>query len=140
MSEEKPGEGNLTEEFRKLGKNLVDAARAAWDNPERQRLQGEIERGLTEMRDSMRKEYEYWRESPTGQKVRQDVSNIGEKIRESDIENKVRGEMISTLHQLNEELQNIANRWSTTQESDSDHPQRGEAAGPAESDQEGHHD
>lgn len=126
MSEETPGEENLTEEFRRLGKNLVDAARAAWDNPERQRMQGEIERGLSEMRDSMRKEYEYWRESPTGQKVRQDVASLGDKIRESDIENKVRGEMISTLHQLNEELQNLTSRWKEGWESDSSEPQAGE--------------
>lgn len=140
MSEETPDEANLNEEFRKLGKNLVDATRAAWDNPERQRMQGELERGLTEMRESMRKEYEYWRESPTGQKVRQDVANIGERIRESDVENRVRSEMISTLNQLNEELQNLTNRWTTGWETDPEKPQAGGTQEPAEPDPGGDHD
>ena len=43
MSEDKKSEDNLINEFQTLGENLVNTFRAAWDNPERQRLQKEIE-------------------------------------------------------------------------------------------------
>lgn len=120
MSEEK--DDSIAKEFRNLGKNLADAARAAWDNPERQRLQSEIESGLSEMGSTMRQEYEHWQESPSGQKVRKDVTNLSDRIRESDVENRVRNEMITVLHQLNQELENLKSRWTAEDEGEAVDP------------------
>ena len=37
-----PADGNLAEELGSLGKNLIGVLRAAWERPERQKLQQEV--------------------------------------------------------------------------------------------------
>jgi len=107
-------EETLADEFRLLGKNLVDTAHAAWDSPERQRLQKEIEEGLSELGTTMTREYEQFRESSTGQKLRDDVNDISERVRSSEIDTKIRADLISALQQVNTELEKITNRWAST--------------------------
>jgi len=107
-------EETLADEFRLLGKNLVDTAHAAWDSPERQRLQKEIEEGLSELGTTMTREYEQFRESSTGQKLRDDVNDISKRVRSSEIDTKIRADLISALQQVNTELEKITNRWAST--------------------------
>jgi hypothetical protein len=120
MSEDKKPESSLTEEFRSLGKNLIDAAHATWDSPERQKLQKEIEDGMLEFRDAVNKEAEHWNESPTAQRLRADAENLGERVRSSEIEGKIRDELLIVLKSANLELENLANRWSPAQTSEDD--------------------
>ena len=116
MSNEQSQEEKLTGEFRILGKNLADVARAAWNNPERQRLQSEIEKGLSEMRESLIKEYEHFRASPTAKKVRDDVENLGNVMLNNETEMKIRSELISALKDVNKELENLATQMSASSE------------------------
>lgn len=131
MSENKISEDNLKEEFRKLGKNLADTARAAWDNPERKKLQQEIEEGLSEMRGSLSREYEHFRQSPAAQRLKKDVQDIGERVRNSEIEGKIRNELIIALHQVNIELENLTTRWSDSSDVD---PHPDDTSDPADED------
>lgn len=128
MSKEHSQGEKLTDEFRILGKNLADAARAAWDNPERQRLQSEIERGLSEMRESLVDEYEHFRASPTARKVKEDVENLGNHILDSETETKIRSELISALRQMNQELENLATQLRTSGEREAGAGQESEPA------------
>ena len=114
MTKNNEPEETLADEFRLLGKNLVDTAHAAWDSPERQRLQKEIEEGLSELGTTMTREYEQFRESSTGQKLRDDVNDISERVRSSEIDTKIRADLISALQQVNTELEKITNRWAST--------------------------
>jgi hypothetical protein len=111
---------NLADEFQALGKNLVDVMRAAWESPERKRLQQEIESGLQELETTIKREAETFSNSPTGERLKQDVSKLGEKINTSDTPELIRQELIKALQTANFELQNIINRWSTDQPQDSD--------------------
>ena len=113
MSEEKTTDANLKEEFRNLGRNIADAARAAWDTPERQKLQSEVEAGLMEMRSTLKQEYENFNESPAGQKLKQETSDLGDKVRSQEIEGKIRSELVSALQQVNKELQNLTDHLTT---------------------------
>jgi hypothetical protein len=112
MSDERPSEENLTEEFRKLGKNLVSAIEAAWDSPERKRFQDEFVSGLNEFGETLRKEADQLVNSSTGQRIKDDVENIGEKIRSSETQVKVRQDLINSLKYANSEIQKILDRWS----------------------------
>lgn len=114
MSENNPQEESLADEFRNLGKNLADSARAAWDTPERVKLQSEIESGLSELSTTLNREYEHFRESPTAAQIKEDVDDFSERVRSSEIESKIRSEFVSALHQVNSELEKLTSRWTST--------------------------
>ena len=118
MSEEKPHNESLPDEFQALGKNLVEAMRAAWESPERKRLQQEIESGLVELESAIKREAENFSNSPTGQQVKNDVNKIGEKINTSETPELIRQELIKALQAANFELQNIINRWAPEEDSE----------------------
>jgi translation initiation factor 2B subunit (eIF-2B alpha/beta/delta family) len=111
MSEDRPSEENLSEEFRKLGQNLVSAIQTAWDLPERKRFQDEVVSGLNEFGETLRKEAEQFANSSTGQRIKDNVENIGDKIRSSDTQVKVRQDLINALKLANNEIQKVVNRW-----------------------------
>ena len=112
MSEDKKSEDSLINEFQDLGENLVKTFRAAWDNPERQRLQQEIEDGLVEMRSTMKQEVESFRESPTGQRLKSDVDDFQDWVKDSNTEDQIRSELIKALNIANTELKKVADKLS----------------------------
>ena len=115
MSENEPSENDLTEEFRKLGKNLADALRTAWESPERKKFQQEIENGINEMGVTLTNEFGTFMESSTGQRLKSDVQDIGEKIRTSEAQQRARDELLNALKRANIEIQQATERWSTSE-------------------------
>lgn len=112
MTENRPPEDNLADEFRQLGKNLTEVLRGAWDSPERKKLKQEISNGLSDLSNMMRREAEHVRESPASQRLKAEAEEIRTRIRSGDYENKVRHELISALRSINQQLQNASQRWS----------------------------
>ena len=121
---------SLSEEFRNLGKNIAEAMRTAWDNPERKRLQQEIQEGLSEFGSTLKNEVEQIAESPTAQQFKADVQDVGDRIRSGEVQNKVRHELIAAIQSLNNELQKVIQQWSTPR----DEPQAATEKEPAEAD------
>jgi predicted thioesterase len=113
MDENKSRESNLAEEFRQLGKNLTEAMVAAWERPERKKLQDEIVNGLTELGNTLRQEARHISESPTGQKVKAEAEDIRERIRRGDVENKAREELLAALQAANDMLRQAIHKIST---------------------------
>jgi succinate dehydrogenase/fumarate reductase flavoprotein subunit len=107
MSENSTSEENLTDEFRNLGKNLIDVLHTAWESPERKKLQEEIESGLTEFGSSMKRELETFTDGPTGQQLKSDVEDLQERIRSKEVETKMREEILNTLRIVNTELEKV---------------------------------
>ena len=99
----------LSEELGELGKNLVGVLRAAWERPERQKLQQEIEGGLSDLGSTLRKEAKSVAENPVSQRIKTEVGDLGSRVRSGQVEGKVREELVSALHIVNLELQKIAN-------------------------------
>jgi len=79
MSENPKPEENLSEEFRAFGKNLVSALHAAWDAPERKRVQEDILGGLNELGATLKREAEQVSNSPTSQRLKDDIEQLGRK-------------------------------------------------------------
>jgi hypothetical protein len=130
MTENPQPENDLTEEFRNLGKNLVEVLRTAWDSPERKRLQQDIEDGLNEVGSTLRKEVENFSTGPTGQQLKTDVEELGERFRSGEAQAHVRNELLGALQMANIELQKVIERISAAQTGD-----RPEAASAPESKQ-----
>lgn len=115
MSEKPTPEENLADEFHNLGQNLLGVLRAAWENPERKRVQQEFEKGLSELGTALKREAEYFAESPTSQRLKADVEGISERIRTTETQEKVRQEVLNILQTANVELQKVIERWAPGQ-------------------------
>ena len=120
MSENSTSEENLTDEFRNLGKNLIDVLHTAWESPERKKLQEEIESGLTEFGSSMKRELETFTDGPTGQQLKSDVEDLQERIRSKEVETKMRDEILNTLRIVNTELEKVTDKFSASQSGETD--------------------
>ena len=112
MSEDNKSDESLTDEFRALGENIIDSVRAAWDTPERKRLQQEIEDGLTEMATTIQTEAESFHESPTGQRLKSDIEGLQQWVQSSNAENQIREELINALKTANTELKKVTDKLS----------------------------
>jgi HD-GYP domain-containing protein (c-di-GMP phosphodiesterase class II) len=113
MTEQKPSEGSLTEEFRRLGKNLAQILQATWEHPERKRFQQEVESGITQIRKTMEQEIESFRESPTAQRLKSDTEDVRKRFESGELQAKIREEILTALRAANEELQKTTAQWSS---------------------------
>ena len=135
MSEDsKPGE-NLTEEFRNLGKNLTDVLRTVLEHPERKRLQEEITTGVTELGAVLKREADSFSESSTGQRLKSDISDLSERLRTSEAQEKVRRELLTAMQIVNQELQKVVNHWSEAQTSTEEESEAQQESGADEGEQ-----
>ncbi|MEW5873314.1 MAG: hypothetical protein AB1894_28905 [Chloroflexota bacterium] len=115
MSDKPPVEGNLADEFTSLGKNLLEVIQAAWESPERRRVQQEIEQGLNELGNTLSVEAENFKTSPTGQQLKADVEELEQRIRSGETQAKIQQELLAVLQTANSELQKVIQKWSTSQ-------------------------
>ena len=112
MSENPKPEESLVGEFRRLGLNLVSALQAAWETPERKRFQDEMSQGLNDIGQTINREAEKLASSSTGKQIRTEVEQIGERIRSTETQEKVRSELLKALQTANNEIQGVIDRWS----------------------------
>ena len=120
MSENKPPENDIAEEFRNLGKNLAEAMRTAWESPERKKFQQELEDGINAMGTTLRKEFETFIVSPTGQRLRSDVEGLGEHIRSGEAQQRAQEELLAALKRANVEIQRATQRWDASKNAQQD--------------------
>lgn len=103
---------NLNDEFKSLGKNLVDAVRTVWDRPEFKNLQGEIESGLSEFGSTVKKEFDSIKETPAAQEIKSDMQDIQERYRSGEMETKIRQDLINILQSVNTEIEKFSQKLS----------------------------
>lgn len=96
---------NLAAEFHNLGNNLKKFFQSAWESEERKNLQNEIEAGLSELGDTLKKTAEDFQESETGQKIKSEAEDLRDRVRSGEVEQKVRSDLQSFLRKLNSELE-----------------------------------
>lgn len=105
MTEQPTPEGNLAAELRQLGNNLAQVLRSAWDQPERKHLQQEIVNGLNEMGTTIREETRKFSDSPTGQRLKTEVSNVTQRVQTGEVEARARQELLNALQVANQQIQ-----------------------------------
>jgi hypothetical protein len=97
MPQEDTKSQQLKSEFEHLGDNLRQLFVSAWESEERKNFQDELERGLTDLGDSLKQTAKDFQESETGQQVKAS----------GEVEQKVREDILSVLHKVNAELEKI---------------------------------
>ena len=104
MSEEPKVEGrSITEELSKLGKQMADAIKAAWESDDRKKLQAEILDGLQKFGDEVTVALDKAGKSETAQDLRVKAEKVATDVRGRVAED-VRKGIISGLDVINEEL------------------------------------
>ena len=101
---DKPAE-DLASEFNHLGDNLKKFFVNAWESEQRKSLQSEIESGLSELGDTLKNTANEIQDSETGQRIKSEASDFRDRVREGDVEQKVRSDLTSFLKKLNAELE-----------------------------------
>jgi hypothetical protein len=104
MTEKPEPEHTIADEFRNLGLNLMSTMRAAWESPERRKLQQELEEGLTALAATIRMEANTFTESPAGQRIKTDFEDLQERVRTGEAETKAREEIIKAIRIINTEV------------------------------------
>lgn len=107
MSQEDTKSQQLKSEFEHLGDNLRQLFVSAWESEERKNFQDELERGLTDLGDSLKQTAKDFKESETGQKVKSEAEDLRDRIASGEVEQKVREDILSVLHKVNAELEKI---------------------------------
>lgn len=115
MADQKPPESDIADEFRNLSKNLSEALHAAWDRPERRKFQQDLEKGLTELGSTLKREVEHLAEHPASQRIRSEAEEVASRVRSGEVEQKARSELINALRMVNNELQKFINNQPSSQ-------------------------
>src|SRR5262245_17012264 len=103
-----PPEGDLPEEFRRLGENLKNAARAALESEESRKLQREIKAGLATLGASLNGVAREVKSGETTQLFKSEVDDFSQRVRSGQVESQIRKEMLAALRSINNELQKMA--------------------------------
>ena len=104
MSETPKPETDIAEEFRLLGENLVKTLKAAWESPERKKLEQEIEAGLSQLASTLKIEADNFKEGETHQRLKSDFDDLRQRVRSGEAAEKARDELIKALRLVNAEL------------------------------------
>jgi hypothetical protein len=112
MSDNPSGEESLRQELEALGKNLVGALHSAWEAPESRRLREEMTSSLSDLAATLKREADALAHHPATQQVKNDVEQIGEKIKATEAQEAVRRELLGALRTVNTELQKVIDHWS----------------------------
>ena len=108
MTEPRSSFDDLGDELRSLGANLRNVLQAAWESDERRAAQEQVERGLDDLARTLRTAGQEFAASPTGQRLREDVRDLHDRMRNSELDTRVRDELLSALRRVNEELSKAA--------------------------------
>lgn len=107
-------EADLEQELRELGRRLTRAVEAAWESEETRKLRQEMKAGLERLLAELERGVEKAREHPTTRKVQQEVEEVLESARRGEVVREVKAGLAAALHDLNEELERLAQRLEET--------------------------
>ncbi len=100
----------IAEELRLLGKNLKEVMRAAWESDERKKFQQEIQAGLKDLGITINEVANDFNQSPAAQRVREEAADLRQRMRNGEVEARIRSEVINALRTVNSELEKAAHR------------------------------
>lgn len=110
---------DLADQFREMGKNLSELLRTAWESDERKKIQREVELGLADLGDAVKKVGQEMSQSPAGEKLKANMNDIRQRVESGEVENKLRAELLKALQTINEGLRKAAEKGKSEEENPS---------------------
>ncbi len=105
-------EDDLGAELRDLGENLKQTLRTAWQSEERKKIQREIKSGLKELEGLLKEASDELHASEIRHEIQEGVSDFRERLERGELEKRIREDLLSALHTINEELKRLSAQWS----------------------------
>lgn len=118
MSDSSNSNNDLFNELSALGGNLAKLARAAWESPERKKLQTELETAFADLGQTLNRASADFLSSPTGQQIVMEFNQLRERVRESGLTSAAYEEAVALLQRLNAELNKAAAKMNPDQGDD----------------------
>jgi hypothetical protein len=118
MNEEQNPQDEIRNEFRKLGRSLFEVMQNTWESAERQKIQHDIEEGLSEFANSMKEEARKFEESQTGQQIKSEFTGIKDRFQKGEIQESLRVEILKALRAINLELDKSSQAWKEKKSTD----------------------
>jgi hypothetical protein len=116
MSEENNPKNDLRSEFQTFGVNLKKVINSAWESEQKAKVQSEIEDGINELSKALNDFVSSVRASETGQKLKEEFDEFGDRVRSGEVEDKARAELMKVMKKLNTELEKAADNFKLKQE------------------------
>ena len=116
MSEEQKTESTIVEELNKLGQQVADTIRAAWESDDRVKLQDEISEGMKQFGDQISEAVDKASDSETAKQLRERAEQVVEDVRESDVTEDIRKGLLAGLDAINRELGKLLERLDVKSE------------------------
>ncbi len=107
MGDQAP-EGELSSEFERLGRNLKEAAKTAWESEESRKLQAELKSGLAALEAGLSEAAKEVTSGETGERLKTEVNDLGQRVKSGQVESQLRKDLLSALRTINSELQKVA--------------------------------
>jgi hypothetical protein len=113
MSEEPKAEKSIADELSKLGKQMADAIKAAWESDDRKKLQVEITEGLEKFGTQVSEALDNAGKSETAQELRVKAERVVTDVREKGVVEDMRKGILSGLDAINKELGKLVEKLET---------------------------
>lgn len=110
MDETNETPSDLTAEIRRLGDNLKEVFRTAWESEERKKIQDEIETGLSELGTILKDATDEFTQGSTGQSLKAEVEDFQDRVRSGEVQSKMRTDFLTALQLINRELEKAASQ------------------------------
>jgi hypothetical protein len=115
MTEETSGERaatpTISEELDRLGRQLGEAFKAAWQSEERQELQRELKEGFSALGAQLEDGVQSARKSEALAVLKADLKSAAVEARQAVPLEDIRGGLVKGLQKLNSELTELIERW-----------------------------
>ncbi|MFQ5399760.1 MAG: hypothetical protein ACE5E7_09205 [Anaerolineae bacterium] len=99
---------DIATELKNLGRQLADTLRTAWNSEEKQRVEVEIREGMKSFVDEVDKMIREAKESQAAARVKEEASQVKERVETGEISRKAREGVVQGLQWLSEGLGKLA--------------------------------
>jgi hypothetical protein len=113
MTQENRPSSNITDELSKLGTQVAEALRMAWESDERKRLQAEVQEGLQKFSAELDSTVKRAADSDKTKKIVNQTQEVFVKAQQSEVADNVRDGLLTGLQALNRELGRLLDRLET---------------------------
>lgn len=108
MTDDQNVSESVRDEFQKLGRNIRDMFSEAWNSEDRKRISRDIEVGLTEVGETISRTAREVTESEGMQQVRDEMEDLGERIRSGEVARKLESDLVTILQAVNSEIERVS--------------------------------
>lgn len=108
----KKAEGDIAEEFKRLGRQFADTLETMWNSEERRRVEAEIREGVRSFADEVDKVIRNARQSPAVSRVKEEAVGVKERVETGEVTDRAREGVVQGLRWLSNELERLANQFT----------------------------